>query len=346
MFRQQAALIARKRDQVKQRLDASTSEREDLERKLMAKMSQLEALGPQARSSAVSTKSEDFKKYASTLRGKTAQYKKFKAALGELRAEFGVLHRTEQLLQAQARSVGAKLQEVEEAKGIRGYAETQLGLQKVSESKAAADEAKGQTLEEISQVVDEINEQIKARKNRLAPQIKELRALRAKYQELESEYLEKRSVYENTAVSLDSEMSKLHEEVAAYEEDIAKEETRYHYLHALRTIVDVAASRAKAEASGATRTSEAYQARMRVQEEETKNLRAQQKAVKESHDKNVGQISVYKDLHKLLKCKLDCQKRDAEAREHAALMGAQDQNVFTMPDQGNEYTDIDGIVHG
>jgi len=344
MFRQQAALIARKREQVLGRLKASTQERENLERELMAKMAELENLAPQQRSSVPSTKSEDFKKYAANLRGKTAQYKKLKAALGELRAEFGVLHRTEQLLTAQARAVGAKLQEVEAAKGIQGYAETQMGLQKVSETKAAADEAKGQTLEEISQVVDEINEQIKARKNRLAPQIKELRALRAKYQELEAEYLEKKAVYENTAVGLDSERSKLYEEVVGYEDDIAKEESRFHYLAALTAIVDVAAARAKKEAAGATRVAEGYQQRLKAQEDQTKELRGKQRAVKESHDKNVGQLQVYKDLHKLLKCKAECQKREKEARESSAILGSQD--VFTMPETGNQYTDIDGIVHG
>lgn len=188
----------------------------------------------------------------------------------------------------------------------------------VSENKAAVDEAKGQALEEISQVVDEINEQIKARKNRLAPQIKELRALRARYQELESEYLEKKAIYENTAVGLDAELSKLHEEVAAYEEDIHKEESRYHYLHALGSIVAVSASRAKGEAAGASAVSEAYSARLRQQEEQTKELRARQKAVKESHDKNVGQLTLYKDLQRLLKCKVRASERAREARtEHA-----------------------------
>ena len=40
-------------------------------------------------------KGEEFRKYASELRGKTAQYKRMKQELAELRAEWGVLSRTQ-----------------------------------------------------------------------------------------------------------------------------------------------------------------------------------------------------------------------------------------------------------
>ena len=278
----------------------------------------------------------------------------------------------------QARAVGAKLSAVESAHGIVGYTDVQAGLEKASEAKAAADESKGQTLEEIAVVVEEINAQIRAQKGKLAPQIKELRALRAQYQELEAEYIDKKvrgrereerreeqmgadvwglssarsgalphapastldgaarrpahtlsplvphfcfslpfvcpvqSSYENTAVGLDAELSKLQEEVGAYEEDIAKEESRYHYLNSLSQILDVSASRARSEAAGSTRIGDAYAARMRAQEEQTKDLRAQQRLVKENHDRNAGQIHLYKDLHRLLKCKV--RARAASAR--------------------------------
>ncbi|KAJ1624487.1 hypothetical protein T492DRAFT_266666 [Pavlovales sp. CCMP2436] len=165
MFRQQAALISRKHDAVVARLTASAAERDGLERELMNKMARLEEIAPQDRSAALLTKNDDFKKYAANLRGKTAQYKKCKAELAELRAEYGVLHRTDQLLQAQATSVGAKLSAAESAKGVSGYFALQSGLEKASE--ALADEAKGQTLEDISAVVDEINDEIKTRKNKL-----------------------------------------------------------------------------------------------------------------------------------------------------------------------------------
>lgn len=198
-------------------------------------------------------------------------------------------------------------------------------------------------------------------------------------------------MYENTAVGLDSELSKLQEEVSAYEDDIAKEESRYHYLNSLQNILAVSASRAQAEASGTTRVAAAYAARLREQEEQTKELRAQQRTVKESHDRNAGQIHLFKDLHRLLKCKVrrarsarplaqgvrsalpsppsprtmppcppsaaplafsahaclqaECQQRELDQRENNALLGAGGANVFTMPEAGNRYVDIDGHEH-
>jgi intraflagellar transport protein 81 len=225
MFRQQAALITHKHKAMLERLQASTNTRDALERQLIAQTAALAALEPAGqRSGVLDTKSDDFKRYTANLRGKTANYGKQRAELSELRAEYGVLYRTEQLLQAQARAVGASLARAEGARGIDGYSAVQSQLDKESDAKAAADEAKGQSLEQISQLVDEINEQIRSRKNRLAPQIKELRALRASSQEVESEHLEKKGLHDSAAVSLEAELSKLQEEVSVYEDDLAKEE--------------------------------------------------------------------------------------------------------------------------
>ena len=55
-------------------------------------------------------------------------------------------------------------------------------MEKVSEVKSAADEAKGAVLEEISRTVEDINAAIKERKGRLAPQVKALREARQQLQ--------------------------------------------------------------------------------------------------------------------------------------------------------------------
>jgi hypothetical protein len=62
MFRQQAALIGRKAEAVRARLEASASEREELERALVGRMGALEEVAPLQRSEALNTKSDDFKK--------------------------------------------------------------------------------------------------------------------------------------------------------------------------------------------------------------------------------------------------------------------------------------------
>lgn len=43
---------------------------------------------------------------------------------------------------------------------------------------------------------------------------------------------------------------------------------------------------------------------------------------------------------------VDCQRRELEARDNHALLGAvSGANVFTMPDAANRYVDIDGVEH-
>ena len=58
---------------------------------------------------------DDFRKYATEVRGRTAQYKRMKAELGELRGEWGLLSRTLTLLGSEEQGVAKRLQEV------RGY---------------------------------------------------------------------------------------------------------------------------------------------------------------------------------------------------------------------------------
>ena len=94
-------------------------------------------------------KGEEFRKYASELRGKTAQYKRMKQELGELRAEHGVLARTQAILQQEANKVSGILGGEEARRGLSGYQEPQDELEKVSQQKADIDETKGKTLEEI-----------------------------------------------------------------------------------------------------------------------------------------------------------------------------------------------------
>lgn len=54
-------------------------------------------------------KGDDFKMYIGKLRGKSSTYKVKKAELNELRSEFGILSRTEEILKAQEAQVDEQL---------------------------------------------------------------------------------------------------------------------------------------------------------------------------------------------------------------------------------------------
>ena len=144
MFRQQANLVAKKKEQVQQRLAMVRRDNAAVAADLQGKASQFE----EVRAKPV-LKGEEFRKYASELRGKTAQYKRMKQELGELRAEHGVLTRTQAILQQEANKVSGVLGGEEARRGLSGYQETQDELEKVSQQKADIDETKGKTLEEI-----------------------------------------------------------------------------------------------------------------------------------------------------------------------------------------------------
>jgi len=338
MFRQQANLVAKKKEQVQQRLALVKRDNATVAADLQGKAAQFEEVKGKP-----VLKGEEFRKYASELRGKTAQYKRMKQELAELRSEWGVLSRTQAILEGEAKKVASFLGEAEARRGLSGYQETQDELEKVSQQKAEVDEVKGKTLEEISQVVEEINGQIKARKNRLAPQIKELRALRVKFQEQESEYLEKKQRHDNTKAGLDTETAKLQAETDAAENEVSHEESTCHYYTSLHSIEQVKMERVQADRQQQfSRTMpdgtmvnsyvELYEAKLKQQDLAIKELRERQHSVQENREPNMKQVKLYKNLGKLLRCKQDMQKAARAELNQMAHENEQETNVFTMPD--------------
>ncbi len=70
-------------------------------------------------------------------------------------------------------------------------------------------------------------------------QIKELRSVRQQFQELEHTYLQHKSAYDNVAVGLESERLKLEAECDSRQNDCVREESRFHYYHAMAAIAEV-----------------------------------------------------------------------------------------------------------
>ncbi|KAH9369957.1 hypothetical protein HPB48_001834 [Haemaphysalis longicornis] len=177
LFRQQAAVIARKKEAAAETLNELRLQVSQLEAQLQEKQSQLAAAnGEQV------LVGDEFKKYVNALRGKSSQYKQQRQELAELRAETGVLARTQEILAAKQRDLAQSLEALEERHGVRGYHRLQGALESVSGSKAALDETKMTTLEDMATMVTSLNKRIAERKGRLAPAIKDLRPLRKNYQ--------------------------------------------------------------------------------------------------------------------------------------------------------------------
>merc|ERR1719421_1302937 len=191
VYKQQANLVAKKKELAIKDKKALEDERDALSKELSQKEREYEQMRGHK-----FMKRDEFKNYAASLRDKSAKFKRLKAELSDLRHECAVLTRTEQILQAKDPTPA-------------GMRETEQMLEKTSVEKSQVDKAKGKTLDEISTIVQKINSQLKEKKNKLAPQIKALRAVRLNFTQVEARCLEKKTAYDSAKAQMDADLAKV-----------------------------------------------------------------------------------------------------------------------------------------
>merc|ERR1719235_2393181 len=213
VYKQQANLVAKKKELVLKDKKQLEEERDNLSKELSVKEREYEQMKGHK-----FMKRDEFKNYAASLRDKSAKFKRLKAELADLRHEVAVLTRTEQILQAKDPTPS-------------GMRETEAMLEKASVEKSQVDKAKGKTLDEISAIVQQINAKLKEKKNKLAPQIKALRSVRQNFQTVEVKYLEKKGAYDQAKSATDAELLKVSGDVRQLENDVLDAEQSYHELN-------------------------------------------------------------------------------------------------------------------
>ncbi|RXN12397.1 intraflagellar transport 81-like protein [Labeo rohita] len=310
LFRQQAAIIVRKKETKVEELQEAREELAAVERELNMKSSQAREQG-----GAELIRGDEFKRYVAKMRGKSSTYKKKRQEIAELKAEYGVLQRTEEILRERHTVGQQQLQSLEAQRGISGYSDTQEELERVSAIKSELDEMKGRTLDDMSEMVKKLNSVIAQKKTALSPLIKDLRALRQEHTELAPEYEQKKAQYDTCSAGLESNRSKLEQEVRMLREETAQEESRYHHINCMREIVESQMQRAADQSKinqsmdlqvRRTALREKYIANMGEQESLGKVLRQQVKQVRENQEPNMRQMKMWKDLETLLECKKQC----------------------------------------
>ena len=319
MFRQHAnmaaAKLSQKEEEVESRLKDLNKSRAEVE-ELEAKVNDIAAaagggmVGPNGRQMT----REEFKEDGAQLREKSNSYKVAKATLASLRAESVVLHRTEQILKGRDRNLEEFLNQQEAKAGVTGYRDAQSKLEAASEQTASVDDMKGQTLDEISEIVKTINQNLEEKKTKLKPLIKELKDVRKQYQECQQDYMDKKQRFDSVAVGLATERSMLETECDDLQNECLQEESRYHYLNCLSQIAAAGLEKVQQEekwTAGQGRLlpefqnfQELYQNKIAQQESLSKQLRKQQKKIKENEGGNMYQRSLYADLHRLLSAKV------------------------------------------
>ena len=328
VFRQQAALIAKKREQAETKLLSAEKAKNSLSIKLTAMQNQVQQItGGNQRMSNL-----DFKKYAVTIREKATKYKKYKAKLAVLHSESVVLNRTEAILKSRCDNLEEVMANIERSKGVEGYTSTQKTLEVISNATAALNSTKGKTLEEISKIVTDINHAVTDRKKKLQPLINKLKGLRPTYKEKESEYLEAKSVFENMAAGLESERVKLERDCESYQVDCQREESRYHMLNCMTQISNSNMERVRLEEQFSRGNGELlpqfrsfqdlYNSKIQQQQSLSQELRKHQNALRQGAPQDTAQRKIFENLRRLLEQKAESVRNGDSVSQGSAGSGA------------------------
>uniref|UniRef100_A0A0K2TAW8 Intraflagellar transport protein 81 homolog n=1 Tax=Lepeophtheirus salmonis TaxID=72036 RepID=A0A0K2TAW8_LEPSM len=323
LFRQQAAIISRKKMSTAEKLSDLRNDSSALGEEIKEKRERLQGLGGD---SSIVLRGDDFKRYVADLRRKSSEYKAKKAEMSELRSEFGVLSRTFEILQKKESDLYSNLMSIETAHGVAGYRDARDNLEKVSSIKADLDRQKGETLEEMSDLVALLTNQINSKKTKLSPIIKELRPLRQQQQDMQVDFEEAKRSYDTLSLQLESNMSRNESEVKKMQEEISTNEAKYHLLKFRVSISDLWLCRANDEIRLYVAKStedkkkshrDTFLKMISEEEKRSKILKENQKGIKENLSSSSKQIKLWNDLESIFAVKLKCleQASNAEAAE-------------------------------
>ncbi len=224
IFKSQAAMLTKKKEQKQQEIKKLELEKQALERTMADKETEYAKT-----KGGKYMKRDDFRQYAANLRGKNNQYKQMKKVLGEIKSEVTVLQRTKKILQSRAEDLDGFMKDLERQRGIQGYTNIEGEIHGVSNQQEKLNNEKDQTLQEITDTVQQIELEVKERKQQLAPEIQNLRAVRSKMQEIEAVHTEKKKGYDNIVMNLDQEKERTENDVKQVFTDYREDERKYHY---------------------------------------------------------------------------------------------------------------------
>lgn len=155
-FRQQAAIVARKKEQAAEALDQASTELREIESQLQEKQAKLQnTIGE------VILRGDDLKQFVNTLRAKSNVYKEQRAKLAAMRAETADLTQTLANLKAQDPSLNLTLSHNEEET-------TSL------ESRSNSPLIENHGMTELSRLIDGLQRAIQASRERITPLTQQL----------------------------------------------------------------------------------------------------------------------------------------------------------------------------
>lgn len=310
IFKQQAAMISKKKEKALESLKELEAEQVRLEKKMAATEKEYE----KKRGGNKFMRRDEQMKLVQSMKQKKTTFNQMKAHLREIRGELAVVDRTEKILRNQYTQLELDMRELERRHGVEGFSQAKDDLEEISALKQDVDIKKGATLEEMSKIVSELDARIKASKAKMSPIVKELRMLRTRAAEVQAEYENKKGSYESACASIESERTRLEAEVKQLNEETNAQESRYHMLNAKIQQAEsqlAVISREQTCQSTDQHYSKEYKTLKdwysRKIEEEVKHsneLRSSQKNIKESAEYNSVQMRQFSDLRQLFSLKM------------------------------------------
>jgi intraflagellar transport protein 81 len=321
LFRQQASIIARKKDAAVEDYKTVADDLAAAEKELQSKRDQLKDYD-----GGIMLREDEFKRYVAKLRTMNTEFKNKKAELSVFKAEFGVLARTEEILKSRDDNTLELMELIEKQKGVHGYRQAQEEIEDASAVKSELDEKTGRRLLDITATINELVAMIESKKASLAPLIKNVRPLRQQHQELQAEHVEKKTTYDGVAAGLQSQRSGLEREVRSLWEETLAEESRYHYLNCMLKSLDLEKEKIAAEmrcyvssdpAEKRKSLRDAYTRKIQEAENSGKALRDKQKDTKECHESSLNQVKLWRDLKRIMEVKKESFLQSQQERSQA-----------------------------
>ena len=309
IFRQQAAVVTSKREELEYTLKELQEERTTLELEIEQKKKEIEKTkGPNA------LMNNDFDMFQENLNKKIADKKQKEEELKEFEEEYGILKRTEQILKGMYKETIKSVKNYEQKYGVVGLLNIENEIDDLTQKKGNADLLKGKTLEELSAIVEQLKVKIDEKRERLKPMVDEHKKLKQKIVALEEEHRAKKSEFDRVVRPLTKELEIIDSESkdkknAAFEHEISI--SLYKEKKEVLGLVKGMLDKEKANASKETDESYIEQIRREIEEveKEIQSLKVKRDEAKNTANNLVEQTKFLNDLKYLLEEKLKSRRK-------------------------------------
>lgn len=299
LFRQQAAIIARKKDNLVEKFSKLKFELNDIRTKLELRQQKLEETVGE--NGIILKDNEKFQEYVNKLRTRSAIYKRYRSDLTAVKAEGGVLSRTLDILMAKANQFGIDLE------NLKNY------------EVKNEDDLQTKSTDAIMALIIQISSNVATQKAKLAPLIEKVKPMQKKVNELLSLHDEKKRIYDKTSITLNTNLAKLVNDVNSLQEEHSKIMLETTLLASKIHIAGVDLERAKLEFQASVDKNNCAplirdKLNMKIAESDKLNrlLKEEQKRVRENEPQFLRQKTSWNVIQTLFELKIKGWQREKE----------------------------------